>query len=439
MAMNVTNYRIREKIAMLLGKPHDISILFESFRVEAEYHLGYLSRSLLQLGKDTEDLSALDEAIRCVQTLKGASITMEFREMRSISEAMENLLEKAVARKVVLTRQTIHILFEAGYALAEILKSKVAGSPIRENVQAILQKLYSASEQAIPPKTEEKSPPTQKETKQTKPPSEQPAKQTAGSGLLTDKAQAVIVHAAKLAMESKQPLHSLHLLLGLLETQGSHHFVFKTLRTDIEKLKERAKQELQKTKSPEGETGVPTLEFTRLMKQAVYEATLLSDSSVGTIHLLLCLFSAGENVLSQLLKEGNLDYDKVKRELALGKPQPEKKKPSKKSQVIQEFLATSVEHIERAFNDIRKELIVKFPKESSSLEDDLQKKFDAIFSESFKTIETFLKEKWLTETKIKTPSKKKSTSKKLRVKMPKKKKEWEGKIYREKRRTKKLK
>ena len=72
----------------------DISQYLNVFMDECNEHLLTLNQSLLELEQDPQNSAILDRIFRAAHTLKGASGTMGFNKMSSLTHAMEDILTR---------------------------------------------------------------------------------------------------------------------------------------------------------------------------------------------------------------------------------------------------------------------------------------------------------------------------------------------------------
>jgi len=76
---------------------------------------------LLELEKDTENVSLINELFRITHTLKGMSGTMGFTNMADLTHEMENVLDGVRNHRIQLNEGIIDVLFECFDALDEIV------------------------------------------------------------------------------------------------------------------------------------------------------------------------------------------------------------------------------------------------------------------------------------------------------------------------------
>ncbi len=103
------------------------------FIEEANEHLQNMNDILLELEKDTENTSLINELFRVAHTLKGMSGTMGFEHMADLTHEMENVLDGVRNNKIKLNESIIDILFECFDALDEIVNYIADSGSEKEN------------------------------------------------------------------------------------------------------------------------------------------------------------------------------------------------------------------------------------------------------------------------------------------------------------------
>ncbi len=90
----------------------DLNQYIDVFVEEAKEHLQNMNEALLDLEKDTTNSSLINEIFRVAHTLKGMSGTMGFTNMANLTHEMENVLEGARSKDIILDEDVIDIIFE---------------------------------------------------------------------------------------------------------------------------------------------------------------------------------------------------------------------------------------------------------------------------------------------------------------------------------------
>lgn len=101
----------------------DMSQYLEIFIEESKEHLQNLNESLLQLEKDPNDSSMLNEIFRVAHTLKGMAGTMGFSKMSGLTHDMENVLHALRNNEIKVTTKLIDLLFKCLDALEKYLNN----------------------------------------------------------------------------------------------------------------------------------------------------------------------------------------------------------------------------------------------------------------------------------------------------------------------------
>lgn len=71
----------------------DVSELLDVFLVEADEQIQQLDTGILYLEKNPGDLDVINEVFRAAHTLKGSSTSMGLESIRTLTHAMESLLD----------------------------------------------------------------------------------------------------------------------------------------------------------------------------------------------------------------------------------------------------------------------------------------------------------------------------------------------------------
>ena len=119
----------------------DMNQYLEVFIEESKEHLQLCSEQLLELEKNPEDLSIVNEVFRAAHTLKGMSATMGYEDLANLTHKMENVLDAIRNEKIVLTPETFDTLFLAVDHLEAIVYSIADGGEGKKNVEEVVKKL----------------------------------------------------------------------------------------------------------------------------------------------------------------------------------------------------------------------------------------------------------------------------------------------------------
>lgn len=119
----------------------DMNQYLEVFIEESKEHLQLCSEQLLELEKNPEDLSVVNEIFRAAHTLKGMSATMGYEDLANLTHKMENVLDAIRNEKIVLTPETFDTLFLAVDHLEAIVFSIAEGGEGKRDVKDVVEKL----------------------------------------------------------------------------------------------------------------------------------------------------------------------------------------------------------------------------------------------------------------------------------------------------------
>lgn len=133
-------------------------------------------------------------------------------------------------------------------------------------------------------------------------------------GRFTERAQKALLYAQE---EARNMGHNYvgteHLLLGLLrEKDGAAAKVLTDMGMDLDKMRNYIVQLVGKGNYNFNEGFGYTPRTKRVMELSFYEARNLGHNYVGTEHLLLALVREGEGVAARILKDANIDFEKIR-------------------------------------------------------------------------------------------------------------------------------
>ena len=95
--------------------------IFADFVVEAREHLETIEPRLLELEKDPENLSLIDEIFRPMHSLKGASGFLGLNVINALAHKGENILDELRKGRMKLTPRVMDVILEAFDALREMV------------------------------------------------------------------------------------------------------------------------------------------------------------------------------------------------------------------------------------------------------------------------------------------------------------------------------
>lgn len=185
--------------------------LRSTFRIEAQEHIGTVSRALLELEKEQEPINrieVLDTAFRAVHSLKGASRAVNFPEISSICHAVENIFSGLRNQSLSLSTELFDLLHKTIAHLAGILElpeyanNATAEQPRVSDLLKLLQGLLSSqtvtNKEKTPPTPAIQSQPERTKEKQT--PSNDEANAPRTIRVSTDKLNAVLLQAEEMLL-----------------------------------------------------------------------------------------------------------------------------------------------------------------------------------------------------------------------------------------------
>ncbi len=117
----------------------DMSQYLEIFIEETREHLQTLNQCLLQMEKNPDDTSMLNEIFRVAHTLKGMSGTMGFSRMSRLTHDMEDVLHALRNNEIKVSPKLIDLLFKCLDALegynAKVIETSTEGT--EDNIELI--------------------------------------------------------------------------------------------------------------------------------------------------------------------------------------------------------------------------------------------------------------------------------------------------------------
>jgi ATP-dependent Clp protease ATP-binding subunit ClpC len=136
---------------------------------------------------------------------------------------------------------------------------------------------------------------------------------------LTEQAQEMLAASQELVLQYRHNQWDVeHVLLALLQKEDSVAAdVLRELRVDIDRVRERVEQALQRSPKVAGEiTQVyPTPRVASMLQRASNEAARLKDEFVSTEHLLIAIAGEQQGEAARILKEFGIDQEKIYRAL----------------------------------------------------------------------------------------------------------------------------
>ncbi|SNZ09687.1 two-component system, chemotaxis family, sensor kinase CheA [Terribacillus aidingensis] len=111
------------------------------FIEESKEHLQALNQHLLELEKQPEDLSLVNEIFRSAHTLKGMSATMGYQDLANLTHQMENVLDGIRNHQIKINPDILDVVFEAVDSLEEMVVDIESGGTGKKEVSELVRQL----------------------------------------------------------------------------------------------------------------------------------------------------------------------------------------------------------------------------------------------------------------------------------------------------------
>lgn len=119
----------------------ELNQYLEVFIEESKEHLQNCNERLLDLEKNPEDLSIVNDIFRSAHTLKGMSATMGYEDLASLTHQMENVLDMIRNHKLSVTAELLDVVFLAVDDLEAMVLSIAGGGDGKRDVKEVVEKL----------------------------------------------------------------------------------------------------------------------------------------------------------------------------------------------------------------------------------------------------------------------------------------------------------
>ncbi|RSD28004.1 chemotaxis protein CheA [Mesobacillus subterraneus] len=119
----------------------ELNQYLEVFIEESKEHLQACNEQLLELEKNPQDLSIINEIFRSAHTLKGMSATMGYEDLAGLTHQMENVLDAIRNNRLVTTPEILDVIFMAVDHLEEMVHSIASGGDGKKDVTETVEKL----------------------------------------------------------------------------------------------------------------------------------------------------------------------------------------------------------------------------------------------------------------------------------------------------------
>ncbi|TQE91637.1 chemotaxis protein CheA [Ureibacillus sp. FSL K6-8385] len=115
----------------------------DMFIEESKEHLQTCSDYLLELEKNPDDLSIVNEIFRSAHTLKGMAATMGFEDLADLTHKMENVLDAIRNEKIAVNSNILDVVFESVDHLEAMIMDIAGGGGGKRDVSGIVSKLMA--------------------------------------------------------------------------------------------------------------------------------------------------------------------------------------------------------------------------------------------------------------------------------------------------------
>lgn len=119
----------------------DMNQYLEVFIEESKEHLQSCNEQLLELEKNPEDITIVNEIFRSAHTLKGMSATMGYEDLANLTHKMENVLDAIRNHKIKVNPEILDVVFLAVDDLEAMVQSIADGGDGKRDVSAVVEKL----------------------------------------------------------------------------------------------------------------------------------------------------------------------------------------------------------------------------------------------------------------------------------------------------------
>lgn len=113
----------------------------EVFIEESKEHLQACNEQLLELEKNPENISIVNEIFRSAHTLKGMSATMGYEDLAKLTHQMENVLDAIRNHKLTFNPEILDVIFLAVDDLEAMVQSIAEGGDGKRDVAEVVEKL----------------------------------------------------------------------------------------------------------------------------------------------------------------------------------------------------------------------------------------------------------------------------------------------------------
>lgn len=119
----------------------DMNQYLEVFIEESKEHLQACNEQLLELEKNPDNISIVNEIFRSAHTLKGMSATMGYEDLANLTHKMENVLDAIRNHKIKFNPEILDVVFLAVDDLEAMVQSIADGGDGKRDVSEVVEKL----------------------------------------------------------------------------------------------------------------------------------------------------------------------------------------------------------------------------------------------------------------------------------------------------------
>jgi two-component system chemotaxis sensor kinase CheA len=143
----------------------DMNQYLDVFVEESKEHLQSLNTSLLELEKDPNNITVLNEIFRVAHTLKGMAGTMGFSHMTNLTHDMENVLDALRSKRIEADMAVVDVLFKCLDALEGYVNEIIStGGEGEQEYKEIIKSLADILDKSPDTKTQIKKKKAKKKT-----------------------------------------------------------------------------------------------------------------------------------------------------------------------------------------------------------------------------------------------------------------------------------
>ena len=116
----------------------EINQYLEVFLDESKENIQVINDQLLNLEKNPEDLSIVNEIFRAAHTLKGMSATMGYEDLADLTHKMENVFDQIRNENISVNPDMMDVMFDCVQILEEMIFDIENGGDGKKDVQEIV-------------------------------------------------------------------------------------------------------------------------------------------------------------------------------------------------------------------------------------------------------------------------------------------------------------